>query len=257
MGKAPAFQFYVGDWMQDTRPLSLSAKGAWIDLLCAMWRSQSRGTLTLPIVGYARLIGASVEQTKTVIDELIEMRICDSETDGNGNVTLINRRMIREQKERESTRLRVEKFRNATEKRVSNGNVTVPSSSSSSPSCTEVQLKADIAPKSAPSIEEQNQTTIEIAEVADKLYKQKLFSKVVVFINTCRKKKIEEETILLALKQFIRYRPRGDPWAYCCQIVGIENGNIREGKAIEEHEKRKREEREYTRTDRSTDHDTS
>lgn len=69
-GKAPAFQFYVGDWLQDTRALSLSAKGAWIDILCALWRSSSRGTLTLPLIGWARLIGGTVEQTNEVISEL-------------------------------------------------------------------------------------------------------------------------------------------------------------------------------------------
>lgn len=142
MGKAPAFQFYPGDWMQDTRVLSLAAKGAWIDLLCAMWRSQTRGKLSLPWVGYARLIGASVEQTKAAIGELIDMQICDYDTDGNadcnGNVTLINRRMLREERERELTRCRVERHRNADVKRdcngISNAKVTPPSSTSSSTS---------------------------------------------------------------------------------------------------------------------------
>ncbi len=30
MAKLPAFQFYPGDWIQDTRALTLAAKGAWI-----------------------------------------------------------------------------------------------------------------------------------------------------------------------------------------------------------------------------------
>lgn len=147
MSKLPAFQFYPGDWVQDTGPLSLAAKGAWIDLLCAMWRSQTRGTLTLSLLGYTRLIRATADQAKAAISELIDMGICDAEidgqkvknlplvTDGNVIVTLINRRMVREEKERNSTRLRVERFRNADMKRPCNGNVTVPSSSSSSSSC--------------------------------------------------------------------------------------------------------------------------
>ena len=151
MGKLPAFQFYPGDWMQDTRCISVAAKGAWIDLLCAMWRSQTRGKLSLPMLGYARLIGATVDQTETLINELIDMRICDSETNGNGNVTLINRRMSREEQERISTRCRVRKFRNAEGKRTCNENVTVPSSSSSSSSCTKVHnIKAQAPPISLP-----------------------------------------------------------------------------------------------------------
>lgn len=132
MGKLPAFQFYPGDWIQDTRPISLSAKGAWIDLLCAMWHSQTRGRLSLPMIGYARLLGASVEQTEVVIAELIDMQICDNETGCNGNVTLVNRRMEREEKQRIQGRCRVKRFRNADEKRTCNDDVTHASSSSSS-----------------------------------------------------------------------------------------------------------------------------
>lgn len=128
MGKNPAFQFYPGDWVQDTRALSLAAKGAWIDLLCAMWRSQTRGSLTLSMVGYSRIISATVDQTEAVITELTDLGICDSVTLCNKNVTLSNRRMQREENERISTRLRVKKFR----KRESNADVTVLSSSSSS-----------------------------------------------------------------------------------------------------------------------------
>ena len=46
MAKAPAFQFYVGDYLKDTRSLSLSAKGAWGDLLCYMWNAKTRGMLS-------------------------------------------------------------------------------------------------------------------------------------------------------------------------------------------------------------------
>lgn len=142
--KLPSFQFYPGDWVQDTRPLSLAAKGAWIDLLCAMWRSQTRGKLTLSMLGYSRVIGATVDQTTSVIAELTDMHVCDSVTESNGEITLINRRMLREEKQRESTRIRVKRFRNDDEKRDSNAYVTVPSSSSSSVSSSSLKDK-DIA----------------------------------------------------------------------------------------------------------------
>lgn len=136
MSKQPAFQFYPGDWVQDTRSLSLAAKGAWIDLLCAMWRSQNRGQLTLSLQGYARLIGASVEQTKAALSELIDMQVCNAPgvtlplhvTESNENVTLVSRRMAREEKERKSSASRVQRWRNVK----SNANVTPVSSSSSS-----------------------------------------------------------------------------------------------------------------------------
>lgn len=179
MGKQPAFQFYPGDWMQDTRVLSLAAKGAWIDLLCAMWRSQTRGKLSLPWLGYARLIGASVEQTKAAINELIDMQICDFEEDSNadcnGNVTLINRRMVREERERELTRCRVERHRNADMKRTCNGSsnadVTPPSSTSSSTST------------SKPKTHRASFVVPTVAEVADYCRERKNKVKPQVFID--------------------------------------------------------------------------
>lgn len=123
MIKQPAFMFYTGDWIQDTRFLSLAAKGAWIDLLCAMWRAQTRGTLSLTWLGYSRLIGAAVEQTKSVIVELVDSGICDCIFDDNNkakrgdilkcekNITLMSRRMIRESEEKKKNALRQAKFR--------------------------------------------------------------------------------------------------------------------------------------------------
>ena len=170
MGKSPSFHFYPGDWIQDTRPLSLAAKGAWIDILCAMWRSQIRGTLSLSWVGYSRLIGATVDQTKAVITELVDLDVCDYEINGkepgsitpnqtlSGHsaerateiITLTSRRMVRDDKERKDTRERVSKHRkksasesgngecnngsNGTCNGVCNGDVTVPLSFSSSSS---------------------------------------------------------------------------------------------------------------------------
>jgi hypothetical protein len=170
MGKLPSFQFYPGDWVQDTRALSLSAKGAWIDILCALWRSPNRGTLGLPLIGWARLIGATTETTTTALCELIELHTCDSnltpdevraigfgrvnepgsnEVHGPGpnqvrnaalqkcnvEITLVNRRMVREERDRRGNALRQERYRVT---RSSNANVTdkvtPPSSSSSSSS---------------------------------------------------------------------------------------------------------------------------
>ena len=111
MGKLPAFWFYPGDWIQDTRCLSLAAKGAWIDILCAMWRSPTRGSLSLPIIGWVRLISASVDQTEAIISELVDMQICNTVTDHNKNITLTNRRMVREEKERQQNVDRQKKFR--------------------------------------------------------------------------------------------------------------------------------------------------
>lgn len=103
--------FYPADWLADTRPLSLAAKGALVDLLCTMWWSSDRGVITLSTSGYGRLFGASEDETRGVLAELRDLRICDQTDAGNGDVTLICRRMVREERARTGTRMRVANHR--------------------------------------------------------------------------------------------------------------------------------------------------
>ncbi len=144
MGKLPAFLFYPGDWIQDTRPLSLAAKGVWIDLLCAMWRAPERGVLTLPLASLARIICATEEDTSAIVDELLSLGICDADpetlngitephtkirepnakiTEPNAKITLINRRMRREDRFKKSGKIRQERY----QQRKNNGDITPPS----------------------------------------------------------------------------------------------------------------------------------
>lgn len=120
LAKKGPLELEFEDWKRDTLALSLAAKGAWIDILGALHTAPNRGVMTLPLQGWARLIGATVDQAKAVIQELVDMRVPDHVTDGNDNVTLMSRRMIREEKERKSIRSRVENYR----KRKCNATVT-------------------------------------------------------------------------------------------------------------------------------------
>lgn len=124
MSKLPWMQFDVADWMQDTRALSCMAKGAWIDILCSMWRSKERGKISLPMIGYARLIGTDEVTAQSIIQELIELGICDTSKECNGNVTLTSRRMARDEREREQTNMRVKRYRNAHVTEDCNASVT-------------------------------------------------------------------------------------------------------------------------------------
>ena len=121
MSKLPFLQFYPADWLRDTRPLSLAAKGAWIDLLCTLHHSPTRGTLALPLAGWARSIGASEAEFSAIHDELKILGVLDSVTASNGLVTLSSRRMMREKITSEQTRLRVQNLRM---KRACNADVT-------------------------------------------------------------------------------------------------------------------------------------
>lgn len=98
--------------MQDTNVLSPGATGAWIKFLCKAWYSQSRGILTLSVVGWARLFGCTVEQAEKLISELEENDIGDISKEENGYITIINRRMMRDEKKRKDSTARVVAFRN-------------------------------------------------------------------------------------------------------------------------------------------------
>lgn len=110
--KLPFLQFFPDDYLRDTRALSLAAKGGWTDILCMLHGAQNRGSMTLPMLGWARIMGASVDQAEAVIGELLVMKVADIERNSNGNVTIICRRMVRELITREQTRLRVQSHRN-------------------------------------------------------------------------------------------------------------------------------------------------
>ena len=71
MAKAPAFQFYVKDWLSDPllRMASHSSKGIWIDLLCFMWESPERGKLEGSINQLMKMVGASTEDFNLFLEE--------------------------------------------------------------------------------------------------------------------------------------------------------------------------------------------
>ncbi len=131
MAKAPAFQFYVKDWLSDPelQSCSSSTRGIWINALCYMWESVTRGQISGSIEELSKLLRASNGDFATFLEDLRRHKFADV-TNCNSEITIINRRMFREQKQRENTRLRVSKFRSNAS---SNVKITV-SSPSSSPS---------------------------------------------------------------------------------------------------------------------------
>lgn len=142
MSKAPAFQFYIKDWLSDPelKMASHSTKGIWIDILCFMWESSERGKIKGTIEQIKKLVSATNSDMDLFILEAKMLNFCDitnctnlgtvtNRTEMYQNVTIINRRMHQEYINKQNTRLRVQKYRR---KQKSNTNVT-PSSSSSSP----------------------------------------------------------------------------------------------------------------------------
>jgi hypothetical protein len=97
---APAFQFYVDDWISETelRLCDLGARGLWIEMLCIMWKSEKRGFLTLngkPMSSkqLAKLVGEDEANVKLSLDTLLQNCVCGRDENG----VIYSRRMAREE----------------------------------------------------------------------------------------------------------------------------------------------------------------
>jgi hypothetical protein len=117
-------KFFPADWLRDTRPCSLEARGAWIDLCCILWESKTRGQITWPISAFDQFWGTVerdhlIYSASEILEELETLGICDVVTLDNTNVTVTCRRMYREEVQRNQTRERVKRHRTKS----SNANV--------------------------------------------------------------------------------------------------------------------------------------
>ena len=133
MGKNPAFLFYPGDWIRDPQlqMASFQTQGIWINILCRMWDAPERGKLSGTIPQIRKLISCSKEEFDSFLNENIELNFADillHVTEGNKNVTISNRRMVKDENEKKSTRYRVNKHREKVRNAPCNTKVTPPSS---------------------------------------------------------------------------------------------------------------------------------
>ncbi len=149
MTKAPAFQFYPNDWLSDVQlqTSSATAKGVWINCLCRMWYAPEKGKLTGFPENLTRLFGVTGQEFNTFLEEGERNGFVTVSRNGDGEVTLINRRMYKDAKAKSLAAVRQTRFR---EKLRSNGKVTPPSSSSSSSSSSLKNKKKYIIKKKTP-----------------------------------------------------------------------------------------------------------
>lgn len=113
----PYIPLYTGDYIKNTRSLSLEAKGAWVDMILQMWDTKSKGVLIGTIDDFTRSIGStSSEQTSRIITELAMKRVADvSKDDNNEYFTIICRRLAREAKISEARSKAVQnRYKNGT-----------------------------------------------------------------------------------------------------------------------------------------------
>ena len=60
----PYSKFFWGDYLRDTRMLSLEAKGAWMDILCHLSQLDEPGEAGYKIQSWARLLGVGKRVAK-------------------------------------------------------------------------------------------------------------------------------------------------------------------------------------------------
>ena len=128
MGKRPSFQFYPNDWLGDNnlQMATTTTKGVWIQILCRMWWSVDRGKIEGTREQIAGLAGCKLDEFEEFLRENASLNFaCVTEHDKI--VTVLNRRMEREERARKSNASRQSRFRH----KHSNEEVTVPSSSPS------------------------------------------------------------------------------------------------------------------------------
>jgi uncharacterized protein YdaU (DUF1376 family) len=101
MAELPYMQFYPTDWLADTRMLTASAKGVWIDTLADLWSAPERGLREASEREWARLWGVEPERVRDLLRELGKVAGIRREGD---RVTIYSRRIIREELERERSR---------------------------------------------------------------------------------------------------------------------------------------------------------
>ncbi|HZV36614.1 MAG TPA: hypothetical protein VFB72_18700 [Verrucomicrobiae bacterium] len=113
--KYPWMQFYIADWLRDTALCSPATRGIWLDALCVMWGNGRTGELRGTYDQLARALRCTRPEVELAVAELEQCNTADVKRDndysGNVLVTLINRRMQREYKERMGIKLRVNRHR--------------------------------------------------------------------------------------------------------------------------------------------------
>lgn len=124
MAKLPYMQFYPADWILDTQVLNLEAKGAWIDILCQLWISETPGVHTWNMREFTTLLRLNydeeIEQMVSDLSRVAEVTLTDDDDQEVKNavdctwITVKSRRIVRDW---ESIRARKETHKKYNDKR--------------------------------------------------------------------------------------------------------------------------------------------
>lgn len=139
MGKTPSDQFYYGDWERDMGEHPHEMGGAWMLILSRLWFSENRGQASKNLNQWSKILRVSTEEALKILQYLKNKKIATIPIDltqPNGQITIISRRQVKDEKSRKSNRLRQQRHYQKQTHSQPNGqpnkNLTPPSSSSTS-----------------------------------------------------------------------------------------------------------------------------
>src|SRR5262245_36365471 len=214
MPRRPYFHFFPADWLMDTRILSPATKAGWIDLICAMHIAPEYGKLNWSMEQMGYYLG---KQSEGILKELRQTGVAEVEYEGSIRVTVMSRRMVRKEIERNQwvERKRRERHGDVTPNVTpeSQQSHAVPTPIPTTDSTTTVLNKNRKSPPSG-SVHNYQEITLEgicmgrsmnlipaLKEIADKLYNSdtEKFKRLAKWINQGRKYNHLEENMAIAL----------------------------------------------------------
>jgi len=93
MSKAVYIQIFIGDWIRDTRCLSLAARGVYTELKMHLEREKEKGVMDCVITELAGLLGFSYSSVSPLLDEIFAKQVLTCEKLGGGKVRIIDEEM--------------------------------------------------------------------------------------------------------------------------------------------------------------------
>ena len=109
----PAFRFDPATWLEDVsvQVMSSSSQGIYLKLLCRAWLAEVRGELSCHLNELPRLLRCTDSELELFLTEATAVELVELECERHGTVTLISKRMAKEEKSRRLNRLRQRRYR--------------------------------------------------------------------------------------------------------------------------------------------------
>ena len=147
--KPPWMPWDPAAWLADEvlMRLSTGSRAIWFDLLNRMWLQRGqRGIVSGTVDQLARLGRCTESEMERFLSEAQQHDLCPVSRDTNGIVTLKDRGMLREEKVRQQTALRVARHRQKATKSFVTVPVTESDAGAQKPATSSEQLKEKVVP---------------------------------------------------------------------------------------------------------------